>query len=295
MSEIKESVYKDPRGAEAMQPFHEYARTHEPGWTYTATRILLTPVALVLYRCRAIDKRNVPAEGGVILAPNHFSNMDHFFCGVHLRREIRFMTKSQFFGANPVIGYIFRVAGHFPVRRGHNDEEAFTTAHAILGRGLRRHVRRGRALADRGLGEPKAGIGRLALESGAPVVPVAIFGSKDVRQWRRGRFPRVLVSYGEPLVLDRVAAPTREQSPRRRHSRSSTASARSTPRWSGADPTGAGLVADPRRCRRSATAPSSSPVSERIQYSTNSRSVLWLPESSCTGVAVLDVAAATPR
>ena len=259
MSEIKESVYKDPRGAEAMQPFHEYARTHEPGWTYTATRILLTPVALVLYRCRAIDKRNVPAEGGVILAPNHFSNMDHFFCGVHLRREIRFMTKSQFFGANPVIGYIFRVAGHFPVRRGHNDEEAFTTAHAILGRGLRRHVRRGRALADRGLGEPKAGIGRLALESGAPVVPVAIFGSKDVRQWRRGRIPRIRVSYGEPLMLERVERPTREQSVPRPRSRSSTASARSTPSCPPPPPTGAELLAHACRCRRAATAPARRP------------------------------------
>jgi 1-acyl-sn-glycerol-3-phosphate acyltransferase len=212
MTDIKEQVYKDPRGAEAMQPFHEYARTHEPGWTYTATRILLTPVALLLYRSKPIGRKNVPAQGGVILAPNHFSNMDHFFCGVHLRRRIRFMTKSQFFGANPFIGYVFRVAGHFPVRRGHNDQEAFTTAHRILERGgcVGMYAEGGRSRTG-GLGEPKAGIGRLALESGAPVVPIAIFGSSDVRQWRRGRFPRVLVSYGEPLTLERVAEPTREQ------------------------------------------------------------------------------------
>jgi 1-acyl-sn-glycerol-3-phosphate acyltransferase len=212
VSEIKDQVYKDPRSAEAMRPFHEWARTHESGWTYTATRILLTPVALLLYRAKAIGRRHVPAQGSVILAPNHFSNMDHFFCGVHLRRRIRFMTKSQFFGANPAIGYVFRVAGHFPVRRGHNDREAFDTAHSILDRGgcVGMYAEGGRSRTG-GLGRPKAGIGRLALESGAPVVPVAIFGSKDVRQWRRGRFPRVLVSYGEPFRLDRVAEPTREQ------------------------------------------------------------------------------------
>jgi 1-acyl-sn-glycerol-3-phosphate acyltransferase len=63
-----------------------------------------------------------------------------------------------------------------------------------------------------GLGEPRPGIGRLALESGVPVVPVAIHGSERVHQWRRARFPRVTVSFGEPLRFDPVAAPTREQS-----------------------------------------------------------------------------------
>lgn len=213
MTDIKSQVYEDPRDADAMAPFHAYARTHDPGWTYTATRVLLTPVALLLYRSKPLNKANVPPDGAVILAPNHFSNMDHFFCGVHLRRRIRFMTKSQFFGANPVIGYVFRVAGHFPVRRGHNDQEAFATAHSILERGgmVGMYAEGGRSRSS-GLGKPKAGIGRLALESGAPVVPVAIHGSKDVRGWRRGRFPRILVSYGAPLTLERVEQPTRDQS-----------------------------------------------------------------------------------
>ncbi|HEY5189871.1 MAG TPA: hypothetical protein VII87_12600, partial [Solirubrobacteraceae bacterium] len=60
-------------------------------------------------------------------------------------------------------------------------------------------------------GEPRPGIGRLALESGVPVVPVAIHGSLAVRNWRRLRFPRVVVSFGEPLRLPTVAEPDREQ------------------------------------------------------------------------------------
>lgn len=212
MSEIKEQVYRDERSAEAMLPYHEWARTHEPGWTYTAVRVLLTPVALALYRTRAIGRQNVPQSGGLILAPNHFSNMDHFFCGVYLRRRIRFMSKSQFFGNNPLLSYVFRVSGHFPVRRGHPDDEAFVTAHSVLARGgcVGVYAEGGRSRSG-GLGEPRPGIGRLALESGAAVVPVAIHGSYAVRQWRRGRFPGISVSYGEPLRLQRHPEPTREQ------------------------------------------------------------------------------------
>jgi len=212
VSEIRAQVYHDGRPPEAMARYHEWARTHEPGWTYTAVRVLLTPVALGLYRTRAIGRGNVPARGRLILAPNHFSNMDHFFCGVYLRRRIRFMSKSQFFGGNPLMSYLFKVSGHFPVRRGHPDEEAFRTAHSILARGgcVGLYAEGGRSRSG-GLGAPRPGIGRLALESGAPVVPVALHGSDAVRQWRRGRFPRITVSYGQPLRLPRNPEPTREQ------------------------------------------------------------------------------------
>jgi 1-acyl-sn-glycerol-3-phosphate acyltransferase len=58
---------------------------------------------------------------------------------------------------------------------------------------------------------PKRGIGRLALESGAPVVPVAIFGSSHVRNWKRLQFPKVTILYGDPIRWERVAEPTRSQ------------------------------------------------------------------------------------
>lgn len=209
---LKPQVYRDPRPPEALAPYHEWARTHGPGWTYAAVRLVLTPVAIGLYRTRAIGRRNVPARGPAILAPNHFSNMDHFFCGVYLRRQIRFMSKSQFFGNNPVLSYLFRVSGHFPVRRGHADEEAFTTAHAILQRGgvVGIYAEGGRSRTGQ-LGEPRPGVGRLALESGVPVVPVAIHGSARVRDWRRGRLPQITVQYGEPITLPRRSHPDREE------------------------------------------------------------------------------------
>jgi 1-acyl-sn-glycerol-3-phosphate acyltransferase len=57
----------------------------------------------------------------------------------------------------------------------------------------------------------KPGVGRLALQSGAPVVPVAIHGSSRVRNWRRGQFPKVTVQYGDPMRYQVIAEPTRDQ------------------------------------------------------------------------------------
>jgi 1-acyl-sn-glycerol-3-phosphate acyltransferase len=208
---MKEQVYSDPRTAEEMAPYHEYARTHEPGWTYTMVRIIFTPMLMLFYRARARGRENIPAEGPMIIAPNHFSNMDTFFCGIFMRRRMRFMSKSQFFGANFLLSYIFKNAGHFPVRRGAQDDEAFITAHSILERGgcLGIYAEGGRSRTG-GFGKPKSGVGRLALQSGAPVVPVAIHGSLGVRGWRRGRFPKVRVVYGEPLTFEVKENPTRE-------------------------------------------------------------------------------------
>jgi 1-acyl-sn-glycerol-3-phosphate acyltransferase len=212
MADIKPQVYKDPRPPEAFARYHEWARTHGAGWVYDVVRVIVTPVSLFIYRCWPIAPDNVPESGPVILAPNHFSNFDHFIAGTYLRRRIRFMAKSQLFGHSRILTYIFRVGGVFPVRRGHHDEEAFITAHKILERGgcILIYAEGGRSRTGR-LGEPRPGVGRLALESGVPVVPVAIHGSSGIRGWRRLRFPKVTVHYGEPMSFEPVLNPSREQ------------------------------------------------------------------------------------
>lgn len=211
MSDLKPQVYKESRPAEYFQHFHDWIRTHRPGWAYELVRMVLTPVVLFIYRCWPIASENVPADGAFILSPNHFSNLDHFIAAVFLRRKVQFMAKSQLYG-NPVMDTIYRVGGVFPVRRGHHDEETFKTAYAVLGRGgcVGMYAEGGRSRTGK-LGEPKAGVGRLALESGAPVVPVAIHGSASIRRWRKFRFPKVTVQYGEPISFARVGNPTHEQ------------------------------------------------------------------------------------
>jgi 1-acyl-sn-glycerol-3-phosphate acyltransferase len=137
--------------------------------------------------------------------------MDHFFAGVFIPRRVQFMAKSQLF-TNPILTHIFTHGGVFPVRRGYNDEEAFITAHAIFDRGgaVLMYAEGGRSRSGE-LGEPKRGVGKLALETGVPVVPAAIHGSAGVRSWKRFRFPKVTVQYGEPVSFEVVVNPTREE------------------------------------------------------------------------------------
>ena len=210
MADMKPQVYKDERPAEYFDQFHAAAR-RGVGWTYTLVRVLISLPALLIYRTRAIGTENVPKSGALVLAPNHFSQMDHFFVGLYLRRKIRFMAKSQMFGP-PVLTYIYKHGGVFPVRRGHHDEESFKTAFTILDQDemLLVYAEGGRSRSGK-LGEVKPGIGRIALESGAPVVPVAIHGSAKVRRWKRLRFPKVTVRFGEPLSFPAEEAPSRER------------------------------------------------------------------------------------
>jgi 1-acyl-sn-glycerol-3-phosphate acyltransferase len=210
MSDIKPQIYKDDRPASYFDQFHAAARKGV-GWTYPLVRAIVSLPTLLIYRVRAIGVENVPKTGPLVLAPNHFSQMDHFFVGLYLRRQIRFMAKSQMFGP-PVLTYIYKHGGVFPVRRGHHDEEAFKTAFAILDQGgmLLVYAEGGRSRSGE-LGEVKPGIGRIGLESGVPVVPVAIHGSAKVRRWKRLRFPKVTVQFGQPIVFAAEASPSRER------------------------------------------------------------------------------------
>jgi 1-acyl-sn-glycerol-3-phosphate acyltransferase len=211
LAPMKEQVYKDPRPAEYFDKFHRRARTREPNWVYEAVRVVTVLYGLIFFRMRCIGSDSVPAHGRVILAPNHFSFMDHFFTGAFIRRRVRFMAKSQLF--TKPMEWIYSPGGVFPVRRGHYDEDAFVTAGSILDRegAIVMYCEGGRSRTGKVGERARAGIGRLALESGAPVVPIAIYGSQRVRNCKRLQFPKVVVQYGEPLRFPVVERPTREQ------------------------------------------------------------------------------------
>src|ERR671931_1588660 len=211
LSQIKEQVYKDPRPAEHFAKYHHRSRTTEPNWVYQAVRIATSLWGWVFFRARPIDAEKVPSRGPVILAPNHFSFMDHFFMGMSIRRKVCFMAKSQLF--KPPMVWIYSPGGVFPVRRGYADEEAFITARNILDRGgvIAMYSEGGRSRTGKLSASVRPGIGRLALQSGAAVVPVAIHGSSRVRNWKRLQFPKVTVLYGDPVRWERLEDPTREQ------------------------------------------------------------------------------------
>ena len=101
----------------------------------------------------------------------------------------------------------------FPVRRGARDDEAFITAETILARGgvVAMYPEGGRSRTGTLAERARPGIGRLVLDTGAPVVPIAIHGSSKIRNWKRLRFPRVSVRFGEPMRFEAEPNATRER------------------------------------------------------------------------------------
>jgi len=211
LAAMADSALRDPRPEEHFAAFHERSRTREPDGAYEAVRILTMLWAFMFFRVRSISSEKVPQSGPLIFAPNHGSFMDHFFLGAFVRRKVRFMAKSQLF--QPPAQFVYSHGGVFPVRRGHRDEEAFITAGAILDRGgaVAMYCEGSRSRDGKLSDRPKPGIGRLALESGVPIVPVAIHGSSRVRDWRRGKFPKVTLQYGDPIRFEQVLESTRDQ------------------------------------------------------------------------------------
>jgi 1-acyl-sn-glycerol-3-phosphate acyltransferase len=201
---IKEQVYIDPRPAELFTKYHVRTRQKEPGPAYDFVRLVTSLVGVGFYRTVAYGTERIPSSGPLVIAPNHFSNFDHFFMGLGTRRKIHFMAKSQMF--KPPIDRIYANGGTFPVRRGQKDDETFRTVHSILDRGgaMAMYCEGGRSRTGQLAERAKPGIGRIALESGATILPCTIHGSSHVRNLKRGHFPKITILFGQPLRWDRV-------------------------------------------------------------------------------------------
>src|SRR5438132_14289574 len=129
LASMREQVYFDPRPKEHFDRFHARSRAREPDWIYELVRTITSLYAYTLLRARAIATENVPGSGAVILAPNHFSFMDHFLIGCYIRRTARFMAKSQLFKSP--MQFIYFHGGGFPARRGARGQQAFISADAL--------------------------------------------------------------------------------------------------------------------------------------------------------------------
>jgi glycerol-3-phosphate dehydrogenase (NAD(P)+) len=168
-------------------------------------RAILTPFFLIYLQMRRIGREHIPADGPVILAANHRSFFDPFVIGTMTRRPIYYVAKQELFTYNRLLSWLLNALGAFPVARGAGDQETIETAKIILARGeIVLMFPEGTRTRPGALGRPKRGVGRLALESGAPVVPIAIIGTEDIRKSWRIRPRKVRLRAGPPLRFPKL-------------------------------------------------------------------------------------------
>jgi 1-acyl-sn-glycerol-3-phosphate acyltransferase len=188
-----------------------HARTRTRGvnpYVYWPTRAVLQPLMMLLFWVKRMGREHIPADGGVILAPNHRSFLDPWVVGICLRRPLYFVAKSELFEKR-WMGWFLNSLGAFPIRRGAADEEAMETARTLVERGNALLIfPEGTRIRRGSLGDPKRGVGRLALETGAPVVPIAVLGTERARRGFVIRPCKVKVRCGRPLTFPRVERPS---------------------------------------------------------------------------------------
>ncbi|MHA6799078.1 lysophospholipid acyltransferase family protein [Bounagaea algeriensis] len=179
---------------------------------YTASKRILGAVARCVYRPTVIDADKVPAEGPVILAPNHLAVLDSFIVPLVVPRPVAFLAKAEYFQGTGTAGrtkrWFFNAIGAIPVERGRGRaaQAAISEAERVLRAGGAFGIHpEGTRSPDGRLYRGRTGVARLTLGTGAPVVPVALSGTDEL-QPSGVKIPRprpVTVRFGDPLDFSR--------------------------------------------------------------------------------------------
>jgi 1-acyl-sn-glycerol-3-phosphate acyltransferase len=184
-----------------------HKRAREQGanpFVYWLVRAVFQPFFHIYFRLSRIGREHIPAEGPVIIASNHRSFLDPFVIATMARRPMYYVAKRELF-TRPWQAWILNALGAFPVDRGNADTDMIDTAKAILARGdIVLIFPEGTRMRPGSLGRPKRGVGRLALESGVPVVPVAVIGTEAVRRGWRIRPHKVRIRAGRSLHFPHI-------------------------------------------------------------------------------------------
>jgi 1-acyl-sn-glycerol-3-phosphate acyltransferase len=179
-------------------------------WYWLFKYILLGPLLQLLGRPKVEGLEHVPSSGPAILASNHLAVMDSFYLPLVVRRRITFLAKAEYFTG--IKGWFsrwfFTAAGQVPIDRADADaaQAALNTAQRLLGEGkLLGMYPEGTRSPDGRLYKGKTGLARLALETGVPVIPVAMVGTDVVNPpgTTMLRFGRVTVRFGKPMDFSR--------------------------------------------------------------------------------------------
>ena len=174
-----------------------YEPYNTPPVLYHALRWVTTLIVAVALHLRVFGLRNVQARGAFIIASNHLSWADIPLVAVRLHRKVVYMAKEEYFTSR--IAWVVRLLGAFPVKRGEGDRQALRTGEEQLKKGnILVMFPEGTRSRTRTMAKGHAGLGLIALRTGVPVVPVAIWGSEKVFKEFR---PRVTICYGNPMVF----------------------------------------------------------------------------------------------
>jgi 1-acyl-sn-glycerol-3-phosphate acyltransferase len=175
---------------------------------YWAARLVLVPFFRLYFRLEGIGSEHLPSSGPLLLACNHRSFLDPFVIGAIARRPVYYVAKRELF-QKPWQARLLNALGAFPIDRGAGDREALATAREIIARGDCVVIfPEGTRVRPGPLGAAHSGIGRLALQTGAQVVPLAVIGTEDVRRGWRIRPRKVRIRCGRPLCFPVLSQPT---------------------------------------------------------------------------------------
>ena len=178
---------------------------------YGTLRAFLTPFLMILFRPKVKGLRNVPATGPLIIASNHLSFSDSIFMPLVVPRKVTFLAKSEYFTSPGPKGLLkkltFIALGQVPVDRsgGRRSEAALITGLKVLSEGKCLGIYpEGTRSPDGRLYKGRTGIARLAIESGAPIVPVAMFNTEKIQPTGQviPNIQRVGMTFGEPMYFD---------------------------------------------------------------------------------------------
>mgnify|MGYP003331429869 CR=1 FL=1 len=175
---------------------------------YQALKSFLIPILVSLFRPKVSGLRHVPATGSAIIASNHLSFSDSVFMPLVVPRKVTFLAKSEYFTSPGIKGFVkkytFKSLGQVPVDRsgGRRSEAALLTGLKLLGEGACIGIYpEGTRSPDGKLYKGRTGIARMALESGAPVIPVAMLNTAEIQPTGQvvPKVMQVEMRFGEPM------------------------------------------------------------------------------------------------